>query len=457
MHGGDPYEPIIGGHKSHSLERELRERGLHASANAVAAAGDEHYEGPQGHPAPGSGSPRRNRVTSAGSPRRGPASRDVPCAAGSYDPPQYTTAPEYSYAPQSGGYGSHAPAPVAFAAHAPATSHAGQVPPATYGQPAPTSYAGHMPPPPSHHPAAAPPSHHPAAAPSAAAVYAAPPPAASSYAVRSDAYAAPPAAGTFAAGPAGHPSDSYEPIIGGHKSHSLERELRERGLHASANAVAAAGDEHYEGPQGHPAPGSGSPRRNHVTSAGSPRRGPASRDVPIAAGSPPRGPADTYTGSPAPHGGYGTSAPHSGYGHHGSPAPHGGGGYGQHSSPAPHGGHGSYGQHGSPAPHGGYGTSAPHSGYGHHGSPAPHGGGGYGQHSSPAPHGGYPHHGSPAPHGAAGDGYEPQIGGHKTNSYEKELRDRGLHASANEVAERGGQFYTGPGSPQRNRVTTTGP
>eukprot|EP01062_Namystynia_karyoxenos_P048634 TRINITY_DN3707_c1_g2_i1.p1 TRINITY_DN3707_c1_g2~~TRINITY_DN3707_c1_g2_i1.p1 ORF type:complete len:819 (+),score=144.23 TRINITY_DN3707_c1_g2_i1:77-2533(+) len=77
-------------------------------------------------------------------------------------------------------------------------------------------------------------------------------------------------------GPGAYPDPNYEPIIGGHKSFELEKELRERGMHASANAVALQGAAVYEGPQGYPAPGSGSPRRDWVSS-GSPLRtyGPA--------------------------------------------------------------------------------------------------------------------------------------------------------------------------------------
>ncbi|KAJ9444667.1 hypothetical protein DIPPA_30698 [Diplonema papillatum] len=84
-HAGDDtsFKPNVGGHKSFSWEKELRERGLHASANELALQGDAFFEGVQGQPAPGSGSPKRNRVSP--SPQRKLPPGTVP-RAGSYSP-----------------------------------------------------------------------------------------------------------------------------------------------------------------------------------------------------------------------------------------------------------------------------------------------------------------------------------------------------------------------------------
>eukprot|EP01062_Namystynia_karyoxenos_P066421 TRINITY_DN60355_c0_g1_i1.p2 TRINITY_DN60355_c0_g1~~TRINITY_DN60355_c0_g1_i1.p2 ORF type:complete len:437 (+),score=76.42 TRINITY_DN60355_c0_g1_i1:90-1400(+) len=434
MHGGGSnFEPIIGGHKSHSLERELRERGLHASANAVAAQGDEHYEGPQGNPAPGSGSPQRNRVTAAGSPRRdlaaystgspapahgGPCGSDPgslrrgdPYAAGSYAPPVSGPSPA-SYGAPGGGYTAGGGCP-------PSGGGSG-----TYAGAGSGSYAA------------------------GGGGYGG----GGGYAGGGSAYQ--PGAlgggyGTRSASGSGGRGPGEDPIIGGHKSHSLEKELRERGLHASANAAAAQGDEHYEGPQGWPAPGSGSPQRNRVTSAGSPRRGPAAQDVPLGAG----GAQSSYWagGAQESHSACGAQSTYAAVGaqplYQGRAAP-----------PPP-----ADARYGSGSGHGaGYGGGAGHCG----GSPPGAGSRDYGTHiGSPAAGAGAvyaPSGGSPAPRGFSGSGgsagsYEPPIGGHKSNSMEKELRDRGLHAQANAVAMQGDQFYDGAGSPQRNRVLPTYP
>eukprot|EP01065_Artemidia_motanka_P035865 TRINITY_DN43763_c0_g1_i1.p2 TRINITY_DN43763_c0_g1~~TRINITY_DN43763_c0_g1_i1.p2 ORF type:complete len:141 (+),score=39.97 TRINITY_DN43763_c0_g1_i1:65-424(+) len=48
--------------------------------------------------------------------------------------------------------------------------------------------------------------------------------------------------------------------------------------------------------------------------------------------------------------------------------------------------------------------------------------------------------------------YEPEAGGHKSNSLEKELRDRGLHASANRVGQSGGAAIGGPPGSAREPV-----
>ena len=405
MMDNDPtYEPIIGGHKTFSMEHELRERGLHASANEVARQGDSYYEGPQGHPAPGSGSPRRDRV-SASPARSSYMSGATPAAASMHSSPVHSPS-HYSTSMRQGSPGYAAPPAAALPHYA---THSAAPPLVTTTT---TTY---------HTGATASPraSYTPAPGAGAGAGYGSPSP----------------AYGSGSVGGRGSYTDNdptYEPIIGGHKTFSMEHELRERGLHASANEVARQGDSYYEGPQGHPAPGSGSPRRDRVSA--SPARsshlsGGVGGSLPAVSSSPYRG------GSGSPRGtGYAAPPPATTTTttvvYHSSPPP-------AYSAP----------QHASPMVR--TNISPTRETYG---SPAPLGGGGA--------------YGSPPQHqvivGAENDpSYEPIIGGHKTHSWEKELRERGLHAAANRVASEGDAFFEGPqgnpapgsGSPRRDRVS----
>eukprot|EP01063_Lacrimia_lanifica_P003817 TRINITY_DN12089_c0_g1_i1.p1 TRINITY_DN12089_c0_g1~~TRINITY_DN12089_c0_g1_i1.p1 ORF type:complete len:405 (+),score=103.81 TRINITY_DN12089_c0_g1_i1:47-1216(+) len=373
----DPmYEPIVGGHKSFSLEKELREQGRHAAANEVGNDGGRYYEGPQGHPAPGSGSPRRDRVSQSPARSHGNGTPALGSAYGSI-PPQH----------------SHSAVPVA-ALHA-------SVPPAmpySQGVSAPPTYQTASPP------------RYETASPS------------------------PAPAANFA--PRGHTADPYyEPILGGHKTYSWEKELRERGLHASANSVADRGDMHFEGPQGHPAPGSGSPRRDQVSQSpgrghgGSPFVSDYARSTsPAPGGSMAPPPAYPVSVSQPP---VSVAAPVqlSGTSY---PLPQSAGVHPVHMQ--------------QPAP---FATSvSPHR-----------------VQASRSPS----HAAVPAMQGDQGrqydSGYEPILGGHKTHSWEKELRERGLHASANRVAQMGDSFFEGPqghpapgsGSPRRDRVSASPP
>ncbi|KAJ9443383.1 hypothetical protein DIPPA_30616 [Diplonema papillatum] len=370
----DPtYEPIIGGHKSFSWEKELRERGLHASANEIAGQGDAFFEGPQGSPAPGSGSPRRNQVSPSPARRLPPGS--VPRAGSMQSGMGYEGSPAMgSRAASFGGTvaaGHHQysaaggrvqcvpiqcvpiqqsipavqyqmpvqqqPMPIPMQHRMPMQQpmpmvmqqrvvHPVSMPmqqcvPIQQSMPlsapmrsVPTPYGGQPPPQYPQQPVVMPvqcvPIHQ-YRGQSLPAQYAhSPPPSVPAYtggggatpnfASASQHHAYSSQTGGYAGSPTprrqatslgpmprtiegfstmraasqspganvvhvGGDDGAYEPIIGGHKSHSWETELRERGLHASANAVAEEGNRFFEGPQGHPAPGSGSPRRNRVS------------------------------------------------------------------------------------------------------------------------------------------------------------------------------------------------
>ena len=292
----DPtYEPIVGGHKSYSWEKELRERGLHASANELAKDGDAYFEGPQGHPAPGSGSPRRDRVSASPARRVGsvggspslPSVGASPYDAGFTGSParaysaSYQQSGGYAASPPAGGYGSAAGSPARAYSTSPHNA-AYQQPPA-YGSPryqTTTTTTTYVAPTPvltqtstySHPPAYG------SGGGGATFVNTGISPPRSQSPPNTHLYrmgSGSPHAATTPLHQVGGGVDNdpmYEPIIGGHKTHSWEKELRERGLHASANRVAQDGDAFFEGPQGNPAPGSGSPRRDRVSPSPS-RRG----------------------------------------------------------------------------------------------------------------------------------------------------------------------------------------
>eukprot|EP01060_Flectonema_neradi_P010721 TRINITY_DN177_c0_g2_i1.p1 TRINITY_DN177_c0_g2~~TRINITY_DN177_c0_g2_i1.p1 ORF type:complete len:428 (+),score=64.00 TRINITY_DN177_c0_g2_i1:66-1286(+) len=400
----DPtYEPILGGHKSFSWEKELRERGLHASANEIAQRGDQYFEGPQGHPAPGSGSPRRDRV-SASPQRSSYVAGGTPAAMSDYGSVRKSASPIGSY------HGSP-----------------------SYAQPIVTTTTTTT----HYQPAVVTTSVSPQRQPAFVA--------SASPSLRGPSTTHIPASGF------GVDNDpTYEPIIGGHKTHSWEKELRERGLHASANEMAKQGDSFFEGPQGHPAPGSGSPRRDRVSA--SPARGSASPSLVRASGSPmgqpayapsqpayvstqpayvSTGPAYTHTATakssfvpppPVSHAAYRSSSP-------------------VHAAPI----------YGSP-PRGEVYVQPTTSYRATSGSPSA-------VHSAAIQPNYMPDTTRPDPT------YEPIIGGHKSHSWEKELRERGMHASANEVGNTGDNFFEGPqghpapgsGSPRRDRVSASPP
>eukprot|EP01059_Diplonema_ambulator_P009522 TRINITY_DN1942_c0_g2_i1.p1 TRINITY_DN1942_c0_g2~~TRINITY_DN1942_c0_g2_i1.p1 ORF type:complete len:485 (+),score=111.82 TRINITY_DN1942_c0_g2_i1:52-1506(+) len=471
----DPtYEPIIGGHKSFSWEKELRERGMHASANEVGTMGDDFYEGPQGFPAPGSGSPRRDRVSAS------------PARTGSYSPKNMPTSGSYAgspvnqrHSPSYGqDYGHGRPSPSSGI-----PSHGGVSPPRTHTSPQQPAYqptyssqkAPGYTSPSTYKPQSAAPTYE------QPTIYATQPHSSASRAGQpsymtqtatptyQEVNYAPPQQRTVSSAPGTDNDPTYEPIIGGHKSFSWEKELRERGMHASANDVGSKGDDFYEGPQGFPAPGSGSPRRDRVsasparTGSYSPRNMPTSGSY---AGSPqhsptygqghrsptsqpsymnterPAGPSPSYqqttyqptythvvpSGSPS----YQKAAP-------AQPT------YQTYSSP-------SYQAAPAPVAHQSYNSVSPP-------RAAPQQSAQYSQGRNPSPS---PYTPTAAPTGFDNDPtYEPIIGGHKSFSWEKELRERGLHASANEVAARGDEYFEGPqghpapgsGSPRRDRVS----
>ncbi|KAJ9444668.1 hypothetical protein DIPPA_30696 [Diplonema papillatum] len=344
----DPtYEPIIGGHKTFSWEREFRERGLHASANEVASQGDMYFEGPQGTPAPGSGSPRRDKLSpspsrgrdrAAGSPPPGCSTLAAGSAGGGGSPPMMGHAgshppsayygsppqPAYSTSPayQGSGYPikqQHTVISTKTYGGSPAGSpYRGDGRAGSFGRPAPASRPMSTSPPVYIIPAVTPAPHtsispqrvvttttstyHSVGGPGGrpydgTPAYTASPPMGGVYGAGSTrAYSGSPGGGIYggspplgpsyvstshsarqsaspavnthgAGGGAGDFDPGFEPILGGHKTHSWEKELRERGLHASANAIAFQGDAYFEGPQGQPAPGSGSPRRNRVSAS----------------------------------------------------------------------------------------------------------------------------------------------------------------------------------------------
>ena len=402
----DPtYEPILGGHKSYSWEKELRERGLHASANEVGTGGDQYFEGPQGHPAPGSGSPRRDRVSA--SPQRSYVAGGTPAAISDYSAVRKSVSPG-SY------HGSPAP----------------------YSQPIIHTTTHH----------------HPAVVTSVS-------PQRQTYNTGSPSLRGASTAHIHPAASSMDNDPTYEPIIGGHKSYSWEKELRERGLHASANEMAKQGDGFFEGPQGHPAPGSGSPRRDRISA--SPARGSASPSLVRMSASPVGQPQPTYSSGPA----YSTGPVHSNGPAYSTGPVHSSGPAYTHTTttyvPPP------------PVSHVAHRTSASPV---HSSSPvyaSPPRGEVYVQPSTYRTASSSPHAAQTAavqPNYMPGTmrtdpTYEPIIGGHKTHSWEKELRERGMHASANEVGNTGDNFFEGPqghpapgsGSPRRDRVSASPP